>query len=127
MKKSMILLILLSLTSCSRLTFDALEFDRFISLSEVASHLSKQCSEPEVIRVKSSQMLEAVAHMDNYGQHRGTSPEILKSVTILHSMVSELKVRYEGNRQPSLIYCQEKLKTISITSSVISDTLGRLN
>lgn len=128
--KTMILLFLitLNLTGCmSGLSFDSLQFDRFLSISERAEHLVKSCSDQQAIKIGSAVMLDNVTHMDNYGQHRGTSPEIAKSVSILHSMISELDVRYNNPTVPSTIYCKEKLRTISTTALAISDTIGRLN
>lgn len=127
MKKSMILLAVLGLSGCSSLVFDNLEFDRFITVSERADNMIRSCSNSSIIKIESGILLDQVTHMDNYAKHRGSAQEIGKSIAIVRSMVAELNTRYEDPRKnPSVIYCREKLKNISLASSAISDTLGRL-
>lgn len=126
MKKIMLVGVLL-LSGCSSLNFDSLAFDRFVSISERADKLSEKCSDADYVRDHASILLDNVTHMNNYAVHRGATPEINSSVATLHSMVQEFNDRYQKNMQPSKVYCEQKLKTISTAASAISDTLGRLN
>ena len=127
MKKILFCIVLIFIsTNCSNLNFDSLAFDRFVSVSERSSDLIRECKHPETVASQSAVLLDNVNHMKAYGDHRGVSPEIGKSVDTLHSMVAELNARYTSGQTPSVIYCQEKLETISKTAGAISDTLGRL-
>jgi hypothetical protein len=126
MKRLTLLLATLAISGCSSLTFDSLAFDRFVSVSERSGELIRDCKRPETIANQSAILLDNVNHMKAYADHRGVSPEIGKSMNTLYSMVAELNARYTSGQTPSVIYCQEKLETISKTAGAISDTIGRL-
>jgi len=126
MKKSVIL-IGIFLSACSNLNFDNISYDRFISISERAAKMEASCTNVEQTRSDAVVLLDNVNHMDNYAKHRPVSPEVALSVNSLQSLVQEFNDKYLNSAFPSKVYCEQKLKNISIMANSISETIGKLN
>lgn len=116
---------ILFLTGCSSLVFDPIEFDRYVGLTLESENLIKECSNPNRIRGKISNLEQTASKIQKYASLRGNREEIRTSVDMLYSLVSEMNTRYSDGT-PSEVYCKEKLSIISKTSETISKTLGRL-
>jgi PBP1b-binding outer membrane lipoprotein LpoB len=122
MKK--ILIMALLLTGCARLSFDGVEYDRFISINENATQLSASCGKTNI---QSDLVLlqKEVNHLNHYEQLRASRKDISLVSNELNSMVNELVARYEKTT-PSTTYCIEKLKNITDGSNTILSALGAL-
>ena len=112
--------------ACSNITFDGLQFDRYVSVYEKAGQMQTQCTEAGTkpsFRVEVKQLQEMTSHMSTYADFRSNSPEVKIAAGKIALMVSELSHKYE-NGQPNVGYCQEKLANIRDGAKVISSTLG---
>lgn len=125
MKKLYAIPFLILLASCSRIAFDGLQYDRFVTIHEVALDLQTKCNNPEAIRKDTQNIKNYVQHMVKYAEFRTNSPEIQRSANALLSMVQEFSEKYaEGTTPPSVPYCTEKLNNIADGSRLIAATLG---
>jgi hypothetical protein len=126
MKKLYIALLLLATSvGCSNIKFDGLQYDRFVTIYEVAVDLQSKCGDPSAVRKDTQSIRQYVHHMATYAEFRSNSPEIQRSSKALLSMVQEFSDKYaEGMTPPSVPYCTEKLKNIADGSRLIASTLG---
>lgn len=110
---------------CSRITFDGLQYDRFVTIYEVASDLQTKCSDPSAIRKDTQSIKNYVKHMATYAEFRSNSPEIQRSSKALLEMVQEFSDKYvDGATPPSVPYCTEKMNNIASGAKLIASTLG---
>jgi len=118
-------LALMMSTGCSRITFDGLQYDRFVTIYEVASDLQTKCADPSAIRKDTQSIKQYVQHMATYAEFRSNSPEIQRSSKALLDMVREFSDKYtEGSTPPSVPYCTEKMNNIASGAKLIASTLG---
>ncbi len=116
---------ILFLTSCTNLNFDSGEFDRFLTIRELASTSISLCgtlefeSNLKIIKVSTD-------HQYNYSTLRVSRPQIAGATTSLKSMVDELYNRYQVTPKPSVEYCKIKTNNIVIGSNIIAVELGKL-
>lgn len=115
-------LVAISLIGCSNITFDGLQYDRYVSLVEDSAKLKEMCDEPG-FRKHLDELKADANHMQMYASFRSNSPEVLSSTNHLSGMVDELYTKYQtGN--PSKAYCVEKLDMISAGAKTVAATLG---
>lgn len=118
-------LALLTDAGCSRITFDGLQYDRFVTIYEVATDLQTKCSDPIAIRKDTQSIKNYVKHMATYAEFRSNSPEIQRSSKALLDMVQEFSDKYvDGVTPPSVPYCTEKMNNIASGAKLIAATLG---
>ena len=122
MKKIIFTIMLVAMIGCSNITFDGLQYDRYISLHETASKLKEQCGHP-LMKNKIQDLKLHTDHMNMYAKLRSNSPEVLVVTDSLTSMVDEMNSRY-AESAPSVAYCQEKLNNIAAGSHTVAATLG---
>lgn len=115
------------LSGCSNVHFDNLEYDKYVTFTIRANSLVAACDEPS-IPMGVMFLLSEATYLKEYANHRAARDQIKTSANTLYSLVDELNSRYkvEDGSQPSVSYCEQKLKTIATTSEAISNTLGRL-
>lgn len=124
-KISIIVVFLILNIGCSRIVFDGLQYDRFISLYMSSVDIQTQCSNPAFISKKVSSLKNDVKHMTTYAEFRTNSPEIQRSSKALLDMVQEFSDKYaEGSTPPSVPYCTEKMNNIASGAKLIASTLG---
>ncbi|MGZ8924333.1 MAG: hypothetical protein ACXW2E_00485 [Nitrososphaeraceae archaeon] len=119
----LVIVLSLFLFSCANIQFDSLEYDRYITIKEIVdsdSMCSSVVVDQQLLRVK-----QLVDHQVLYASNRTDRVKITEATNNLKVMVDKLYSRYEQSNKPSLVYCQEKLKNISIGASVIIQVLGR--
>lgn len=116
---------LVLLTGCSQVTFDSLEFDRYVTITETAAQIKKSCSKSEAVRSELKHLVKKVEHMNRYATLREPREEVKEATILLTGLVREIDVRYTENMAPSEFYCVEKLSTIETAAETISKTLGR--
>lgn len=122
MKKLLFMMVLLTTTACSNITFDGLQYDRYVFLTEDAVSLQKQCGTPGMKR-SLIDFKKDINHMNSYAMYRSNSPEVLKVTNTLSKMVDDLVARYNDG-EPSIAYCKEKLGNIADGAKVVASTLG---
>lgn len=119
------ILFLVFLTGCSQVTFDSLEFDRYVTITETSSQIKKSCSKPDIVRHELKDLLLKVEHMNRYATLREPREEVKEATKLLTGLVREIDTRYTENMAPSEYYCVEKLTIIETAAETISKTLGR--
>jgi len=119
--------LVLMLTGCSTITFDGLQFDRYVGVVEKTTLLQPLCSDKKsetALRAGLADLKQWTDHMDMYAQFRANTPEVKNSTAHIASMVTELSNRYKNNNIPSVAYCEEKLGNIKDGAKTITATLG---
>ena len=125
MKKSIILSVAIILTACVGLQFDNLEFDRFITMKEIAQQGVLTCGKPEV-KAYVTRMTEIMRHQNLYSMNRPTRNDIRIATQKLTDIIETMNSRYSRSSTPSIAYCQQKFENISSGSSTIISTIGKL-
>lgn len=119
-------LMFIFLTGCVNLSFDALEFDRYLTISETSTLANKSCGTVEFIS-HLNKLKSNVDHQVSYSNNRSNGrPQISTAATELKSMVDELYNKYQSNTEPSLEYCKQKTTNIGIGSTILVKELGQL-
>lgn len=124
LKKIIIGVMFVTLSACSSITFDAMQFDRYVSLNEKATVLQNYCNDPAYIKSQLPDFQNLALHMAAYAKYRVSSPEVNKVTDSLSVMVIEFTARYQGGNVPSEAYCTEKLSNIAAGSNTVAATLG---
>lgn len=119
----MIAPLLLVLAGCSNITFDAMNYDRVLTLHEITASLKEQCDNPKIIRDQIPVIVSKANHLALYSKLRTGGPEVASSTETVASMVTEFASHYK-DADPSLGYCKTKLDAISVASYAIASTLG---
>lgn len=126
MKNNVIIgIILLTLTACVSLQFDPLEFDRFVTMKELAQEGYMLCGKPGVDQ-KADQLTSLVRHQNLYAASRTTRNDIRIATQNLTNIIEGLDRRYDDPNPPSITYCREKFDNISNATSIIMSTMGKL-
>lgn len=124
--KTLIIIPFIFLTGCINLTFDALEFDRYLSIGEIATVATSMCGTTE-FPIILSKLKSDVDHQVSYSSHRGgCRPQVAKAANELKDIVDGLYDKYQTNTIPSVEYCKQKTTNISTGSEIIVKELGRL-
>ena len=122
--KSILIMLILCLPACVSLQFDSLEYDRYITIKEIADTSIQSCNEPTINdRVKELKLL--MDHQYLYSFNREARPQVAEAATNLKDIVDKLYNRYKQG-QPSVAYCQEKLNNVSLGATTVVRVLGRL-
>lgn len=113
--------ILLSLTGCFNLSFDALEYDRFIQIKEQSELAKTKCAN---INSKTfiADLKKLIDHQEFYTSNRQERENIKQSTATLKLMVDSLY----SKETYSQAYCEEKLDNISKGSLMMIQALGNL-
>lgn len=126
MKKIIILSVLVLMTACYNIQFDSLEYDRYITIKEIADNAIQQCGTPVVI-YDISNIKTSMDHQYLYSVNREARPQVASAAASLKELVDGLYNRYASSSEPpSIAYCQEKFKNISLGATTVVRTLGRL-
>lgn len=123
MKKILCMIMFLALSSCSVITYDSLQYDRFITLQEKLEQLKLNCGKFEAV-AKVKELKGYVDHMDRYAAHRIGAPEVASATASINLMVLELASQYDANNSPTSAYCQVKVDNINAGVSTIISALG---
>jgi hypothetical protein len=124
--KIQLILISLLLTACASFNFDSTEFNSFITVKEIADNSIKLCGSPAIIP-KVQELQRVMDHQFLYSSYREARPDgFIMAATNLKSMIDIMNIRYSGKSVPSVGYCEEKLKDISLGASTIARVVGRL-
>lgn len=115
----------MSLSGCISLQFDNLEYDRFVTIKELAVVGTTECGKPEV-RLYIDKMTEIISHQNLYASNRTTRNDIRISTQELSEIIFGMSNRYSTSGVPSVTYCKQKFDNISIGTSTIMSTLGKL-
>ena len=117
--------LILLLTGCSSLTaFDSTEYDRYITIKMTADAAIPECGSAEV--KKSIDELGAlISHQFVYASYRESRTQIGVATTEIAGLIANLQAKYKTG-EPSVGYCQEKLKNISMGTTTILQTLGNM-
>jgi hypothetical protein len=124
--KYITLALILLLTSCATLRFDANEFQSYITLQELSTSAVSSCGTPAVM-AQVQQMQQIMNHQFLYVAYRElNTPAFTRSASELKIVIDGLVLRYNGDSVPSDAYCQEKLKNVSIGAAQLAREIGRL-
>jgi hypothetical protein len=123
MKKILLISMIPILTNCSSIIYDALQYDRFITLQEKLEQLKPICGKDDAL-AKIKDLKVYVDHMDHYASHRVNAPEVASATASINSMVTELASQYDANNSPTLAYCQVKVDNITAGVATIISGLG---
>jgi hypothetical protein len=124
MKTTIAILIIVGLTGCAILTFDPVEYDRYITLKMTADAAIPECG-TDKINNSVIQLSDLIAHQYVSTSNRSGRVQITTATTEMASLISQLQIRYKEGT-PSIGYCQEKLKNISSGATTILHTLGQM-
>lgn len=124
MKKLLISSVVFFIAGCSSITFDSLNYDRYLTLYELSNQMKTQCEDPVYIRSYMNEIKPKIDHMALYSKLRSGTPEVAKVAATVASLVDELGQKYQDDKTPSVGYCREKLESISAASYTIASTLG---
>lgn len=122
MKYIIYLSVIMAAVGCSNITFDGLQYDRYVSLVEDSARLKHSCGAPGFKR-HLEELKSHTDHMKMYASLRSNSPEVLATTDHLAGMVDELYTKYQTS-DPSNAYCFEKLDMISAGAKTVAATLG---
>ena len=126
MKKLIVCMFAFVLSACISLSFDPMEYDRYVTLKEQSDQLIPFCADQPYISNQISRMKIAMDHQYIYEQYRGNvRPNVIGASIELKNMIDEMNDRY-SKETPSIGYCQEKLRNISLGATVMMRELGRL-
>lgn len=125
MKKILILSAAVLLTACASLQFDALEYDRYITVQEIAQQAQSNCSDTYTIQGQVDELKIAMDHQFSYAQYREAKPQVAEAAKSLKEMIDALHKRYHSDI-PTVGYCEEKLKNITLGAQTVARTLGRM-
>lgn len=128
MKKiSIVILFVMMLPACVSFRFDSLEYDRYISIKELADNTAKNCEKDGIyVRSQVAVLKATMDHQFLYSVNREARPYVADAAQNLKGIVDGLYARYQQDTTPSVGYCQEKLKNVSIGATTIVRVLGRL-
>ena len=116
----------LFLTGCVNLTFDALEFDRYLQIQETADVANLSCGTPS-FTLTLSKLKADVDHQVAYSTLRGGGrPQVAAAGTDLKAIVDGLYSKYQSETTPSVEYCKLKTNNIAAGASLIVKELGKL-
>ena len=125
LNKILILTTSILLTACVSLEFDNLEYDRFVTMKQLAQVGTSECGTPGV-KLYVDKLTEDIAHQNLYAANRTSRNDIRISTQEVAGMISGLSKRYSEPTAPSVTYCKQKFDNISIGISTILSTLGKL-
>lgn len=123
MKKIITLVLISTLSACYNITFDALEYDRYIFLKQAADTGYAQCGTDNVIPTI-AKLKQDMDHQFLYSAGRISRPQVAVASKNLKSVIDRLYDQYQGNT-PSVVYCQEKFKNISAGADNLIKELGK--
>jgi hypothetical protein len=122
MKKKLVIVLTILLSACTNVAFDSLEYDRYITIKEVADHTTTLCGDTNINIVIGS-LKTSMDHQYVYSSYRTGRPQIADASKNLKDLVDGLYTRYQSGI-PSIGYCQEKLKNVSTGTTLIIKVLG---
>lgn len=124
MKNTIAMLIIVGLVGCASVTFDPVEYDRYITLKMTADAALPECG-TDKINNRVTQLSDLIAHQYVSTSNRSGRGPITTATTEMATLISNLQLRYKEGT-PSIGYCQEKLKNISTGATTILHTLGQM-
>jgi uncharacterized lipoprotein YajG len=124
MKKIFILVSTLLLTACVNLSYDALEYDRYLSIYEKANNVVSLCGTP-AMQQEVSTLKQEMDHQFLYTMYRPSRSHITTAADNLKEIVDGMYIKYQQPITPSKVYCEEKLRNISDGVTPIITTLGK--
>lgn len=123
MKKIVIMLVFL-LSACTNINFDALEYDRYITIKENADNSILLCSSPDLL-ISISDLKKEMDHQYLYSVNRVYRPQVYSAAKNLKALVDGMYFRTkQGN--PSVTYCEDKLHHVSGSADTMIKVLGRM-
>lgn len=127
MQKSLLIMtVAVTLSGCINLSFDSLEYDRYILLKEKTDIMQTQCESPD-IKQQISDLKYQVDHQVRYSSYRkATREHISESALSLKQMVDKFDMMYKSDTKPSTEYCKQKLENISTGLQLILQEVGKL-
>lgn len=126
-KMSIVIVLMMMLSACFSLQFDSLEYDRYVSIKEIADNTISYCEKDGTyVRNQVSLLKATMDHQFLYSINREARPYVAEAAQNLKGIVDGLYVRYQKDTIPSVGYCQEKLKNVSLGATTVVRTLGRL-
>ncbi len=124
--KKIILIPIIFLSGCINLTFDPIEFDRYLIIAEDATILTPLCGTDEFIP-KLNRLKRDVDHQVSYSGYRSNGrPHIAAAANNLKEIVDGLYDSYQSDVVPSIEYCKQKTVNISTGALLLVKELGRL-
>lgn len=125
MKKIGICIVAMSLAGCLNLSFDNLEYDRYVTMKLTAQHGAVYCGKPEA-KLFAQQLKELSNHQKEYADNRGGRATVKTAASALNQLVDELNAKYE-TETPSDAYCKQKFTDIKDGATDVVFALGKLN
>lgn len=125
MRKFLLALAFAALASGCAVTFDGLEFDRYVTLHEHAVKLRGECGSPYFAADLAS-FKKQVDHIQNYNNYRRSAGDMAKATNEVASMTNGLYNQIQNGNEPSVSYCQVKVDNLIDATNLISTTLGGL-
>lgn len=125
MKKQILIITLLLLTSCANITFDARQYDTLITIKEQVDSIKPVCSNPALVSTKLTTISELIKHEQTYAQYRRSAEQLTSSLTSVYDIVNNMQTRFQSET-PSEVYCTSKTDMISAGMIAIISTLGKM-
>lgn len=123
MKKMLILLVILVLPACYNISFDSLEYDRYITIKELADHAATNCAD-DIALFQISSLKQTMDHQYLYSSNRAGRPRVASATRSLKEIVDGLYESYQQGT-PSVLFCQQKTANISSGADIIIKELGK--
>lgn len=117
-----IILAMVVLSACTNINFDAGEYDRYITIKQLADNSVSMCGSPELLK----NVIELKKYMDHqylYAINRTSRPQLQNAAKNLKQLIDETYYRTKPGDQ-SITYCQYKLKHVSDSTDIIIKVLG---
>lgn len=123
MKKILLTLAISTLVGCANVTFDANEFDRYVTIKTISDKAKLKCGTPDVQPYVLA-MSDMATHELIYAQYKWGSSQMLDASTNLNSMIVNFNDMLNAG-PVSKKYCEEKMDNISQGTIRVMQTLGR--
>jgi hypothetical protein len=123
MKRILSIIAISTLVGCANVTFDANEFDRYVTIKLLSDKAKASCG---TLDVQSYVTLidDLAIHEQIYAQYKWGSSQMLTASTNLSSMVSNFN-NMLSTAPVSKKYCEEKMDNISQGAIRVMQTVGR--
>jgi hypothetical protein len=106
------------------LTFDPIEFDRVLTIRDVAQVGIDHCGDPSVITFITN-LTDVSRRQAEYSKYRSARPEVAAASARLNAIIEGLGRRYRSRDEPSAVYCRQKFENVINGTHMMLDALGK--
>lgn len=134
MRSAIIFSLMLTLSGCSTIqyywdsyntrSFDPVEYSIVVDIKTSSMVAQADCEDVSRMRDRVEDIYKSALDYKNYAEALDNNQSSAKMAQELEKIVSGLRDRYRS-AEPSLAYCQNKLKLIGTTADTIQRSLAR--